>query len=255
MLPSPQSNDALMTFMPAQVLTYPDPTSLARDAAKTWLEELRARAGKSGGASYTVALSGGRITNNFFEEIVGQTKTGGPGDLFENVHFFWADERCVPPTDKESNFSLAQELLFGPLKIPDAQIHRLRGEAPEALALKIAVNEICGMAPMSNGQPVLDVVFLGMGENGHIASLFPEETEEEKNNPAIYRAVTTVKPPPRRITLGYAAIAAAREVCVLISGAGKEEALKKSLPPEVSTSLGRLLSLRKQTVIYTDVKL
>jgi 6-phosphogluconolactonase len=241
--------------MPAQVLQYPDPASLARDAAKTWLEELRARAGKSGGTPYTVALSGGRITNNFFEEIVRQTKTGGPGNHFENVHFFWADERCVPPTDKESNFALAQELLFGPLKIPDTQIHRLRGEAPEALALKQAISEISALAPMSNGQPVLDMVFLGMGENGHIASLFPEETEAEKNNPAIYRAVTTVKPPPRRITLGYAAIAAAREVCALISGAGKEEALRKSLPPEVSTPLGRLLGLRKQTTIYTDIKL
>jgi 6-phosphogluconolactonase len=242
----------LMTY---QLYQYKDTTALARDAAGRWLEQLRARTGKTGGAPCTVALSGGRITTTFFDAIVGQSGPGGPGDLFENVHFFWADERCVPPTDPESNFALAQEHLFGPLKIPDTQIHRLRGEAPEALALKIAVSEICGLAPMSNGQPVLDMIFLGMGENGHTASLFPEETEEQKNNPAIYRAVTTVKPPPRRITLGYAAIAAAREVCVLISGAGKEEALKMSLPPDSSTPLGRVLTMRKQTTIYTDVVL
>ncbi len=239
--------------MPPQVLQYPDPASLARDAAKRWLDELRARAGKSGGTAYTVALSGGRITKNFFEEIVGQTKFGGPGNVFDNVHFFWADERCVPPDDPESNYALARGLLFNPLKIPDAQIHRLHGEGPEPQTLKQAITEISALAPISNSQPVLDMIFLGMGENGHTASLFPEETEAEKNSPAIYRAVTTTKPPPRRITLGYAAIAAARQAWVLISGKGKEEELKRSLPPEASTPLGRVITLRKQTTIYTDV--
>jgi 6-phosphogluconolactonase len=74
------------------------------------------------------------------------------------------------------------------------------------------------------------------------------------NNPAIYRAVTTVKPPPRRMTLGYSAIAAAREVWVLISGKGKVESLKLSLPPAATTPLGRVMSLREQTTIYTDVQ-
>lgn len=256
----------------AHIVPSRSPDQLAREAAAVWVHRLKSRQDRS--VPYCVALSGGRITRDFFWEIVDVIKREAavqqqqaalalavgrqPAMLeaynfLENVHFFWADERCVPPTDPESNFAMAQELLFGPLKIPDAQIHRLRGEAPEPLALKIAVGEICGLAPMSNGQPVLDLVFLGMGENGHVASLFPEETEEEKRNPAIYRAVTTTKPPPRRITLGYGAIAAAREVYVLVSGKGKEEALKKSLPPEVSTPLGRVMSLRKQTIIYTDV--
>jgi len=234
------------------VRTFSNPDELSSTAAALWLAGLRSRPDRK--IPYCVALSGGRITTDFFEEIVKQANQGGSDSIFDNVHFFWADERCVPPTDPESNYAMARELLFEPLKIPEDQIHRLRGEGPEPEALQEAVSAICKVAPMSNGQPVLDIVFLGMGENGHIASLFPEESEQEMNNPAIYRAVTTVKPPPRRMTLGYAAIAAAREVWVLISGKGKEEALKKSLLPTGVTPLGRVMSLRKETTIYTDVQ-
>jgi len=242
--------------MAYKLLGFATPAELAKESARQWLEELCERAGKSNTAPYSVALSGGRITKDFFQELATQVRgdSRGFGRVFDTVHFFWADERCVPPTDPESNYAMARELLFEPLKIPEGQIHRLRGEGPEPEALSEAISAICKVAPMSNGQPVLDMVFLGMGENGHIASLFPEESEQEMNNPAIYRAVTTVKPPPRRITLGYGAIAAAREVRVLISGKGKEEALKMSLPPMVATPLGRVMSLRKQTTIYTDVQ-
>jgi 6-phosphogluconolactonase len=242
--------------MAYKLLEFGTAAELAKEAARQWLEELHEHPAKSNNTPYTVALSGGRITKDFFREIVAQVRenSGGLGRVFDQVHFFWADERCVPPTDQESNYAMARELLFEPLKISEDRIHRLRGEGPELEALKEAVGDICKVAPMSNGQPVLDMVFLGMGENGHIASLFPEESEQEMNNPAIYRAVTTVKPPPRRITLGYGAIAAAREVWVLISGKGKEGALKMSLPPTVATPLGRVMSLREQTTIYTDVQ-
>jgi 6-phosphogluconolactonase len=242
--------------MAYKLLGFVSPAELAKESARQWLEELRERSGKTNGPPYSVALSGGRITKDFFQELVTQVRgnSGSFGRAFDGVHFFWADERCVPPTDPESNYAMARELLFEPLKIPEAQIHRLRGERPEPEALREAVSAICKVAPMSNGQPVLDMIFLGMGENGHIASLFPEESEQEMNNPAIYRAVTTVKPPPRRMTLGYSAIAAAREVWVLISGKGKEESLKLSLPPAATTPLGRVMSLREQTTIYTDVQ-
>jgi 6-phosphogluconolactonase len=242
--------------MAYNLLGFETPAELAKEAARQWLEELREHSAKSAGTPYTVALSGGRITKDFFQELVAQVRgnSGVLGRVFDAVHFFWADERCVLPTDPESNYAMARELLFEPLKISENRIHRLRGEGPEPEALQEAVGAICKVAPMANGQPVLDMVFLGMGENGHIASLFPEESEQEMNNPAIYRAVTTVKPPPRRMTLGYGALAAAREVWVLISGKGKEEALKMSLPPTGITPLGRVMRLRKQTTIYTDIQ-
>jgi 6-phosphogluconolactonase len=236
--------------MSFKLVPFANPAELAKGAATDWLAELRKR--KNPGARYNVALSGGRITQTFFSEIVAQLGAGG-GSIFQNVHFYWADERCVPPTDPESNFGAAQRLLFGPLKIAESQIHRLRGEGPEALALREAVSDICGSAPSSKGQPALDMIFLGMGEDGHIASLFPGEPDQVVSDASVYRAVTAVKPPPRRITVGFGVIAAALDVWVVASGAGKEGALKESLSPNGKTPLARVLRSRQQTRILTDI--
>jgi len=244
----------------AHLTLFPNPDALAEAAARTWVHQLQARRNKT--VPYCVALSGGRITRGFFMHIARATalpsrtnrSPGKPDGIFENVHFFWADERCVPPTDSESNYAMARELLFTPLRIPDGQVHRVRGEATEPAALQEVMGELRAVRPFSpEGQPALDMVFLGMGEDGHTASLFPGEPEEVMNDPAVYRAVTAVKPPPRRITLGYAALAAAREVWVLISGSGKEQALKQSLPPGGRTPLFRVMSRREQTRIFTDI--
>ncbi len=200
-----------------------------------------------------VALSGGRIAKDFFSAVAYEAK--GRGQPLAHVHFFWGDERCVPPTDEESNYRSAAELLFMPLGLPTRNIHRIRGEEEPDRAAHESEAELRRFAPANAaGQPVLDLVLLGMGEDGHIASLFPGEPEDVINSPAVHRAVTASKPPPRRITLGYAAIAAAREVWVLASGAGKEEALRDSLSPAGETPLARVLRERKQTRIFTDLR-
>jgi 6-phosphogluconolactonase len=241
--------------MAFQLYSYPDDVTLARAAAGRWLDQLESRS-KSPKVkdSYCVALSGGRIARTFFSEIACQV--ANRGGLFNGVHFFWADERCVPPTDPESNYALARELLFDPLKIPDAQIHRLHGEENEALALRDALENITawGKPESGKGSPIFDMIFLGMGEDGHVASLFPGESEQSMADPAFYRAVTAVKPPPRRMTLGYGMIAGAVEVWVVVAGAGKRGALKESLSPSGKTPLARVLKQRSRTDIFTDVE-
>ncbi|MGO9201590.1 MAG: 6-phosphogluconolactonase [Limisphaerales bacterium] len=97
-----------------------------------------------------------------------------------------------------------------------------------------------------------DLLFLGMGEEGHVASLFPGEPEETAASQAVYRPVTVPKPPPRRITLGYPAICAARQVRVLAAGPGKASALRQSLDPAGNTPLARVLKQRPHTRILTD---
>jgi 6-phosphogluconolactonase len=233
-----------------ELITFGSPDELANAAASQWLAYVQAAGG--GTAPICVALAGGRITRRFFEAAAATAKNRGIG--LERVHFFWGDERCVPPDDPESNFRIARELLFEPLRIPAGRIHRIRGEAPPESAAAEATAELLRIAPVSDSrQPVIDLVLLGLGENGHVASLFPEETEAVAASLAIYRAVTATKPPPQRITLGYAALAAARDVWVLASGTGKEDALRDSIASDGRTPLARLLRLRPRTRVFTDI--
>ena len=199
-----------------------------------------------------IAISGGRIAKDFFTSVTRVAKERGQS--LANLHFFWADERCVPPEHAESNYRSAAELLFAPLQLPPENLHRIRGEAETECAAREAEAELRRFATTSAAdQPVLDLVLLGMGEDGHIASLFPGESGDVMSSQAVYRSVTASKPPPRRITLGYAAIAAAREVWVLASGAGKEAALWESLSPDGTTPLARVLRGRERTCIFTDL--
>jgi len=228
---------------------FADDRQLAETAASKWLDCLAAA---EAAKPFLVALSGGRIARTFFSSAanIGKSKR----DLFNPVHFFWADERCVPPTDAESNYRIAQELLFAPLGIPEAQIHRIRGEDPPHVAATKATDELVALAAKNPaGTPVLDLIFLGMGEDGHVASLFPGESPPGPE--PVYRPVTASKPPPQRITLSYTAIAAAKEVWVLASGSGKEDALRSSLKPGATTPLGRVLEQRDRTLILSDIRL
>jgi 6-phosphogluconolactonase len=225
-----------------ELISFAAADELALAVASAWLNEIAAanRAGKS----HCVALSGGRITQKFFAAAVEQGRSRQLS--FGGVHFFWADERCVPPTDADSNFKMADELLFQPLKISANQIYRLRGEILPADAVKIAETELRKFTHASEGEmPALDLILLGMGEDGHIASLFPNATSEILNCPAPFLAVeNSPKPPPRRISLSYAAIAAARQVWVLVSGAGKEAAFRESLKADGRTPLARVIQSR-----------
>jgi 6-phosphogluconolactonase len=271
-----------------ELISFASGDELASRVASLWLDEIESASRAS--KPHCVALSGGRIAGKFFASVVEQNESRKIS--FERVHFFWADERCVPPTDPESNFKLANELLFEPLKISGTQIHRIRGEEPPDKAAELATAEILrvglsspspsrkeeragvrrqilsnspplipALSPLGRGegenfQPILDLIFLGMGEDGHVASLFPGEMETADSGKAVYRAVNhSPKPPPNRITLGYPAIAAARHVWVLVSGAGKAAALLESLKPDGKTPLARVIQSRSMTKIFSDIKI
>ena len=234
-----------------EILTFGDDQKLASAVAEQWLQELESNP-PFPGTPYSVALSGGRIARRLFEAITSHVKARNFS--LEPVHFFWGDERCVPPNHPESNFAIANELLLAPLKIPASRIHRVAGEQPPKLAAEQAESELRRIITEdSAGQPVIDLIFLGMGEDGHVASLFPGETEAIMTDKSTYRPVIAVKPPPERITLGYPVIAAARQVWVLASGAGKEQALRQSVSAEAHTPLARALKLRRNTKIFTDI--
>jgi 6-phosphogluconolactonase len=235
-------------------LTFASPDALAHAAASAWLDEIEAA--RQAGVRHCVALSGGRITQKFLARTV--ELAGKRGVSFAPVHFFWADERCVPPTDADSNYRLANEFFFQKLpEISPAQIHRLVGEQIAKEAVGMAEEELRRIgAPGKNGQPVLDLIFLGMGEDGHVASLFPNAGQEVWDCPVSFLAVENApKPPPRRITLSFRALVGARQVWTLVSGAGKDTALRESLQPGGRTPLGRVLQARSTTKIFADFNL
>jgi len=234
--------------------SFDDAPALARAASQAWLKKVEetSKANRSFG-KVLVAISGGRIARDFFEAVAAQTRDRQMS--LAPAHFFWADERCVPPEDTESNFKVANELLFRALAIPPDHMHRIRGEIQPGEAARAAAMELRNTAvSFSAGQPVLDLVLLGMGEDGHVASLFPTLPPAIADSKETYLAVTGPKPPPQRITLSYGAIAAAGDVWVLASGPGKEQALQKSLMLNGQTPLARVLSRRGQTTIFSDIK-
>jgi 6-phosphogluconolactonase len=232
-----------------ELLSFASADALAQAAAGAWLDEIETA--NRAGRPYCVALSGGRIAQKFFTATVAQAEARAVS--FARVHFFWADERCVPPTDPESNFKLANELLLLPLKIAPEKIHRLPGEISPQVAVKIAENELYRIVQKNSQKwPALDLILLGMGEDGHVASLFPGSVQKTDINVSFLFVENSPKPPKMRISLSFNAIGRARQVWVLVSGAGKESVLRAALKPDGQTPLARVLQQRRGTKIFSD---
>jgi 6-phosphogluconolactonase len=236
-----------------RLLHFPAPAVLAVEVARRLI--YWATAASPGARPRAVALSGGRIAGPFYDAIVAADAAGpGPRLAERPIHFCFADERCVPPDHPESNFAPAQDRLFGPLGIPAAHVHRLRGEGPPADAAAEAERDLRALLPAGPGDlPVIDLIWLGLGEDGHVASLFPGAPAPETESRAVYLPVIGPKPPPQRLTLTFAALAAAREIWVLASGTGKEAALAESLRPGGTTPLARVLRENPNVRIFTDI--
>ena len=230
--------------MPFDLLSFSGPDELAHAAAREWLARIA-----DARLQFTVALSGGRIATNLFSATA---KLAREVPALHEVRFFWADERCVPPDHPDSSYRTARELLLEPLKVPPVNIHRIRGEDPPPAAAQAITTELLRMATKNaQGIPVFDLIFLGMGEDGHVASLFPGAAQQH----GIYYPVIGPKPPPQRITLSYNVLTAAQEVWVLVSGPGKEQALTASIQQNGQTPLAQVLRFRRETKIFSDVQL
>lgn len=192
----------------------PDAEALARRAAA----HLAARAAASAGGRFSLALAGGSTPRRTYQLLAEPPhRQAVPWD---RVEVFFGDERCVPPDDPGSNHRMAREALLGRVPIPASRIHRIRGEDPdpEAEAARYQEELRAVLGPAAR----LDLVLLGMGSDGHVASLFPgDQALEERSR--LVRAVVAPAPPPRRITLTLPALEAAAEVAFLVAGADKAE--------------------------------
>ncbi len=194
----------------------------AAQAAASLLATLIAEAQEVRGVAH-VSLAGGNTPRRAYELL---------GPLLRDVvavDWWFGDERCVPADDPDSNYRLVSESLLQAAPIPTDRVHRIAGELPPQESAAGYAAELHRLVPADErGAPVLDVAFLGLGEDGHTASLFPGNASLEVHD-ALAVAVVAAKPPPNRITLTLPVFRAARSVVILATGAGKREAVARVL--------------------------
>jgi 6-phosphogluconolactonase len=227
--------------------TCPDAETVAERAAAHIARQLRDAREQRGVAH--LALSGGTTPGRTYELL------GAAPEELSGVEVWFADERCVAPEDAESNYRLAAETLLEPAHVAPERVHRMRGEAgPEegarlyAEALAHELGDAGAGAP-----PVLDVIVLGIGPDGHVASLFPGAATLDAGADAVCLGVRdSPKPPPERITLSLATLRAARECMLLATGASKADAVAAMLAEPSHHVPASLLRRERLTVMLDD---
>ena len=166
-----------------------------------------------------IALSGGSTPKIVFDELAANFQE----DIdWGKVYLYWGDERCVVPTDNESNYKMTVEHLISKIDIPEENIHRIKGENdPEAEAKRYA--EVLGrQLPKAEGSPQFDLVILGMGDDGHTASIFPYEIDLWHSEKLCDVAVHPDSG-QKRVTITGKVINNAETVAFLVTGSGKTE--------------------------------
>lgn len=171
----------------------------------------------------TVALSGGSTPKILFNMLAEEFKNDFD---WSKIHLYWGDERCVPPTDNDSNYKMTVEHLLSKIEIPKENVHRVLGENdPEGETIRYG-NELKTHLSEANGLPEFDIITLGMGGDGHTASIFPHEmalmTDER-----ICAIGINPDSGQQRVTLTGPIINNAKSVCFLVTGAGKAEKINE----------------------------
>lgn len=198
----------------------PDPAAAGADLADWVAQRIVAAAAEQ--RPFHLALSGGQTPVPFFESL---SKHELP---WSYVWLYWSDERCVPPNDPQSNYGLARRHLLSKIHLPKQQIERMRGEvAPAAEAERYAdllVQRLAGSPPS------LDLILLGLGDDGHTASLFPGQ-DAALGSQRLCLALEQPGSGQPRLTMTPRLINGAREVAFLVTGSGKREILARVAEP------------------------
>ena len=225
-----------------EICVCPNPSELALEAARHFSKLADQYA--VGAGRFTVALSGGSTPRAMFSLLAAEPLvTTIP---WSSVHFFWGDERAVPPTHPGSNYRMANDTLLSKAPIPRDNIHRIRAELDNCEEAAREYSDrlrqffagssgSLGTAPLANW-PRFDLVLLGMGADGHTASLFPYSSEL-RASVEIAVATYVQKLNAKRITLTAATINNARNVAFLVSGEDKASALKSVIDGPANSDL------------------
>ena len=203
--------------MKTTIKIFPSPNELAENFAEDLVKMIIESAERR--KTFTVALSGGSTPGLLFSVLGERFSDSVP---WKFVHLFWGDERCVPPDDPESNFGMTKKVFLEKIKIPPANIHRIIGEKdPSEEALRYS-NEIAGFTSEMAGLPVFNLIILGLGEDGHTASIFPDNNKL-LNSEKICEVAIHPLSFQKRITITGKVINNAENVVFLVTGENKAE--------------------------------
>ena len=176
-----------------------------------------------------IALSGGSTPQLMFEIILKEYATALPWD---KLHFFWVDERCVPEISEQSNFGIAKRILFSKVPLPYTNLHPIRGGDDPLHEVVRYTGEILAHVPCLHNIPVFDLIMLGMGDDGHTASIFPGQLDLFEI-PAICVISQHPESKQKRITLTGKVINNALEIVFLVTGKQKAEKVRAVLENDV----------------------
>lgn len=206
--------------VPGLLVATPEPSDVTREACARMTRAIHEALKERGSA--TIALSGGSSPIDAYRALAQQ-----PLD-WSRIQIYWVDERAVPPDSPRSNYGAAKAALLDAIAIPQGNVHRMRGEAPDLAAAAAEYDQLLRDTVRSKigGLPAIDLVVLGIGDDGHTASLFPGEPTVQVTD----RLVADV--PPRdgreaRLTLTSPVLENARASVIIVMGKSKHDALER----------------------------
>lgn len=217
--------------------------ALARRFVDDLAREIRAA---PPGRRRTLAIPGGSVAEAFLPALAAS------GIDWNDVELFWVDERAVDPSSPDSNFGLARRLLLERARVPAGRVHRMHAEQPDLDAS--AGRYTAELLAAAGDPPRLDYVLLGVGVDGHVASIFPSgDPARYLDAPVVGWTGDAPAAPPRRMTLGMRTLADARRVVVAAFGASKAQALASALDDDGDASpLGVLLRATERPLVLVD---
>ena len=209
--------------MKSKIRLFKDLEELSPDAAALFVQHAEQSIAMRG--RFLVALNGGGTPTRLFELLA--TEFHEKVD-WGNVHVFWGDERCVPPDDPGSSYGQARVMLLSRVPIPEENVHRVKGELGPAEASKEYALQLKQFASPPRDWPRFDLVYLGMGEDGHTASLFPG-SPVDISEPTMAVTAKYQNRPADRVTLTPVVFNSARVIVFMATGEKKAQTLAQVL--------------------------
>jgi 6-phosphogluconolactonase len=235
---------------PRRVHIFRSADELSSEAAADIIRLLQAPLSSRGVAS--IALSGGSTPRNVYEKL-GATNYAAQID-WKKVHLFWGDERCVPPDTAESNYRMVKETLLSRIVFPEANVHRIMAELPPERAALHYERLLLEWFGIRAGQlPTFDVFLLGLGEDGHTASLFPGAVPPGTSGPLV-TSLNVKHLEQYRVTMSLPVINNAAAIVFLVSGKEKAAIVQEVLEGTVVRSPAQLVKPKQgQLLWYIDM--